>query len=251
MNDFKLSTKQDWADHWEKHELVRTIPEDYCFSDLLKWAASLAGNSGTSIELGGFPGSFSVYLTKYCGMKATLLDYFIHRRTIESLLEKNGLEPHDIEIFQEDVFSYMPEDTYDLVCSFGFIEHFTDLEKVLHSHFKFMKAGGTLLMTLPNFCGINGLLQKVFDPANLAIHNLAVMDLTLLRSELSSLGMEDIHVEYYPSTQVWLEGLRNRNLIVRVIVRIVNESVKLLAKAFGKQCRCLSNSIVILAKRPL
>ena len=251
MNDFKLSTRQDWADHWEKHELVRTIPEDYCFPDLLKWAASLAGNSGTSIELGGFPGSFSVYLTKYCRMKATLLDYFIHRQTIASLLEKNGLKPDDIEIVEEDVFSYMPKNDYDLVCSFGFIEHFTDLEKVLQSHLKFMKAGGTLLVTLPNFCGINGLLQKVFDPANLAIHNLAVMDLTLLRGQLYNLGMEDIRVEYYPSTQVWLEGLRKRNLIVRAIVRIVNESVKLLSKAFGKQCKWFSNSIVILAKRPL
>jgi SAM-dependent methyltransferase len=251
METFKLSTKQDWKNHWKKHNLVRVIPEYYSFHQCLKKTAEKLGDSCRSIELGGFPGCFSVYLKKYCGMDITILDYILDRQIVESLAALNGLHPGDVKVIEADVFSYLSEDAYDLVCSFGFIEHFTDLDQVLGSHLKFMKPGGLLLVTLPNFRGINGLLQKLFDPANLAIHNLEVMDLELLRKSLTSLGMQDIQVEYYASTQVWLEGLSDRSLILRLIVRFVNESVKLLGKAFGAQSRWLSNSIVIHAKKPL
>jgi SAM-dependent methyltransferase len=183
-------------------------------------------------------------------MNVTLLDYIIDLKVVRELSELNGLKTGDITIIEDDIFSYLPKENYDLVCSFGFIEHFTDLEYVLRTHMKFLRPGGLLLITLPNFLGVNGFLQKVFDPRNLTIHNLAVMDLALLKDKMSIIGMQNIQVEYYPSTQVWLEGSHDRFFIVRLIVRIVDESVRFLAKIFGKQTRWFSNSIVIFAKKP-
>ena len=230
---------------------MQEIEEDYSFHECLKRVSLLLGASCSAIELGGFPGGFSIYLKKYCFLDVTLLDYYIDQQVISSVLKRNQLRPRDVKVIEADIFTYNPENTYDLVCSFGLIEHFTNLEQVLRCHLKFMKPGGLLFVTLPNFCGVNGLLQKIFDPANLAIHNLAVMDLVLLRNALSALGMLDIQVEYYPSSQVWLEDIRNRHLIIQVIVRIVNKAVKFLAKLFGLRSRWFSNSIVIFAKKPL
>jgi len=252
MSKFKLSTKADWKKHWSKHELIRIIPECFSWHECLKKAVQEIGGSGSAIELGGFPGDFSVYLKRFCNLDVTLLDYIIDHGIVERLFEINGLNKSvDVKIIEEDIFFYEPQEQYDLVCSFGFIEHFTDLERVLCTHFKFMKPGGMLLMTLPNFIGVNGWLQKIFDPENLAIHNLEVMEPGLLKNTLSNLGMRDISVQYYPSTSVWLEGLRRRSFIVRLIIRFIDELVRILARAFGKQNRWFSNSIVIFARNPL
>ncbi|MDD5676904.1 MAG: methyltransferase domain-containing protein [Kiritimatiellae bacterium] len=250
MSNIKLSTRQDWINHWKKHDLVRLIPETFVYYDILKKTVSAVGCSGKSIELGGFPGSFSVYLKKYCNMDVTLLDYVIDQNIVIELFKANGLGNGDIKIIEADVFSYESKENYDFVCSFGFVEHFTDLEQVLRAHLKFMRPGGILLITLPNFKGVNGLVQKIFDPATLAIHNLKVMNPKLLRKTLSTLGLQDIQVEYYPSTSVWLEEFDRRNFIVRLITRIVNKLISLLAGICGRQSRWFSDSIIVIARKP-
>lgn len=249
MKNFRLSTREDWLKHWKNNDLVRLIPEKFSYDDELKRAVSMIGDRCKAIELGGYPGSFSIYLTKYCGANVTLLDFIVDRQIVESLLKINNLQPDAVTLIEADVFSYKPEITYDLVCSFGFIEHFTDLEEVVANHLKFLRSDGLLLMTIPNFRGVNGLLQKIFDSEILALHNLATMDLVRLRNVLSRFGMNDIQVEYYASTQVWLEDVRRRGFTLRFIVRVVDKAVSLFAMVFGKRNRYLSNSIFILAKK--
>jgi len=248
MNEFKLSTKTDWIRHWSKHDLIRVIPEDFSWHENLKEAAEKIGGIGSAIELGGVPGDFSVYLRKFCGLDVTLLDYIIDHDVVENLFNVNGLQYTDVKLIEADIFTYEPEKLYDFVCSIGLIEHFSDIKSILSCHLKFMNTNGVLLITLPNFRGINGWLQYLFDPENLAIHNLKVMDIRLLKAALTELGMKYIEVQYYPSTQVWLEGLRYRGLFLRILIRLVNEIVIILAKVFGKQNRWFSNSIVITAK---
>lgn len=180
-------------------------------------------------------------------MNVTLLDYIVDNSIVEKLFEKNELKNSDVKIIEADIFSYEPKDLYDLVCSFGLIEHFTDLQTILACHLKFMKPNAVLLITLPNFVGVNGWLQYLFDPENLAIHNLKIMDINLLKSALNDLGMKNIEVKYYPSTQVWLEGLNYRSLFLQILVRLVNKLVFILSKVFGKENKWFSNSIVITA----
>jgi SAM-dependent methyltransferase len=180
-----------------------------------------------------------------------LVDYYIDAHVIESLLKLNGLRPDAINVIEADVFLYEPLEHYDLVCSIGLIEHFTDLEQILFAHLKFMKPGGQLFVALPNFRGINGLLQNIFDTHNLSLHNLLIMDLRLLENACHALGLEDVNVQYYPSTQVWLENLKNRGLFVNLVVRLVGKLALLSSKVFGSKNRWLSNSIVITARKPI
>lgn len=249
MSDFKLSSQGDWRKHWGKHELVRVIPENFSWHDSLKKAANEIDGTRCSIELGGFPGNFSVYLKKYCGFDVALIDYLVDHNVINQLFAINGLKAeNDVTVIDADVFSFVPQKKYSLVCSFGLVEHFTDLKSILACHLKFMQPNGILLVTLPNFKGVNGLLQRLFDPENLAIHNLKVMDLMLLEKTLLELGMVNVDVQYYPSTQVWLEGLRYRSLILRLLVRVTGKTINLLSIVFGKKNKYFSNSIVISAR---
>lgn len=252
MSNIFLSTKQDWIDYWTKQNVLTTIQEDYSYGDFIKDVVSNIGGNKSAIELGGFPGKFSLYLKKYCHMNVTLLDYVIDPNIIQNLFKINGLNSqYDLRIIEADVFSFEPTELYDLVCSFGLIEHFTDINKILEAHVKFLKPGGILLIVLPNFLGINGYLQKYFDPSNFSLHNLESMKFKFLNSVLSGLGMKDIYIGYYPSTQVWLEDIKKRGFIIRVFVRFVNELTVFLSKIIGKENILISNSILISAKRPI
>jgi SAM-dependent methyltransferase len=77
-------------------------------------------------------------------------------------------------IHHADFFTVAPTQ-YDLVLSFGFIEHFDDLDSVFARHLEFVRPGGRLIIAVPNFSGVNRVLQQLADPAYLELHNLRAM----------------------------------------------------------------------------
>jgi SAM-dependent methyltransferase len=248
MSENRLTTQETWREHWSSKEHIQFISDSYCYHDFIKRAVEKLPPNGTCIELGGFPGKFSIFFKKYCGLNPTLLDFHFEETILKDLIEFNGLQYEDIKRIQADIFTHVPVEQYDMVCSFGLIEHFTDLKEVMNSHLKYMKPGAVLLIALPNFRGINGLLQKYFDPANLKIHNMEIMNPVLLKNTLTDIGMMEIEVSYYPSTQVWLENLKQRGLFLNILVRVLNRFMSYAGTIFGMQNKLLSNSIMILAR---
>jgi len=65
------------------------------------------------------------------------------------------------KIEKGDVLEYMrtSDDRYDLVCSFGFIEHFENFLEIIALHDKILKQGGQLIITTPHF---KGAIQNFF-----------------------------------------------------------------------------------------
>lgn len=250
MSENRLTTQETWRNHWLINEHIQLISDSYCYHDFIKRAVKKLPPNATCIELGGFPGKFSIFFKKYCRLYPTLLDFHFEETTFKKLINFNGLQDEDIKYIQADFFTHAPDEYYDMVCSFGLIEHFTDLKEVMNMHVKYMKPGAVLLISLPNFRGINGLLQKYFDPANLAIHNLGIMNPVLLKNALTDIGLMEIEVSYYPSTQIWLEGLKQRGVFLNILVRVLNRLLIYAGRIFGMQNKLLSNSIMILARSP-
>lgn len=248
MNNSRLTTEETWQKHWQSKKNNQFISDNYCFHDYIRHLVKKIQPDGTCIELGGFPGKFSIFFKKYCGLNPTLLDFYIDEIILRDLIEFNGLRLDDIKHIQADLFLHVPVERYDLVCSFGLIEHFTDIKEVINSHLKYMKPGALLIIALPNFRGVNGLLQRLFDPTNLAIHNLEIMSPFLLKNALMDIGMVDIQAVYYPTTAVWLENLDQRGIFVNVLVRILSRIVNFSGSIFGSQNKILSDSIFVSAR---
>lgn len=75
-----------------------------------------------------------------------------------------------------DVFQFTKmRNEFDLVYSIGVIEHFIDPTEVIRKHIDFCKPGGTIVIMLPNYGGIYGLLQGAIDRENLSLHNTNIM----------------------------------------------------------------------------
>jgi SAM-dependent methyltransferase len=98
-------------------------------------------------------------------------------------------------IHHADFFDFEPVE-FDLVLSVGFIEHFDDLEAVFARHLPFVRPGGRLVVGVPNFRGLNRLLQSWADSGYLRLHNLQAVDPRLYRRLAAQHGLELERVDY-------------------------------------------------------
>lgn len=242
-----LTDRPFWKSFWESRKgLIFKLKPNYVFGDIL---GKLIAGKGikNAIELGGFPGYYSIYLKKYKGLKTTLLDYFIHPELINKLLAANDLLPDDIDIVEADLFTYQPPEKFDLVLSFGLIEHFSDTQFIINEHLKFLKPGGTLFITLPNFKSVNGWVQKNFDKDNYDKHNINSMDLDLLRDSCKALGLKEIEAYYHGRFTVWLENKSEQKGLSKAIVKAIWVAGKVFTKIIPIESKALSPYIVVKA----
>ncbi|HET8828173.1 MAG TPA: class I SAM-dependent methyltransferase [Pelobium sp.] len=245
-----LTDRTFWENYWEsKTDIIQQIPANHTFHQQLEKIIS-ERNVKSAIELGGFPGYYAVFLKKYFNLNVALLDYFIHPSSVNALLKENGLNETDVELIEADLFSYQPEKQYDLVLSCGLIEHFNDTEDIVNRHIPFLKPGGTLLITLPNFKSVNGWFQKNFDAENYNKHNIASMDIVLLKEICEKAGLKDIKVNYYGRFSVWFENEQQKPKGVRLLKKIVWLAGKVFTKIVPFDSKGLSPYIVLEAKKP-
>ncbi|MGY4383136.1 SAM-dependent methyltransferase [Pedobacter sp. UYP24] len=246
-----LTDRQFWVNYWErKNDLSVNIPPNYLFHKELR---SIIKHQGvkSAIELGGFPGYYAVFLKKYFKIDVTLLDYFVHEPVTNSLLEANNLKASDIHIIETDLFNYTPERKYDLVLSCGLIEHFNDTEDIINRHIAFLKPGGSLFITLPNFKAVNGWLQKTYDKENYDKHNISCMDPDLLAVICKKAGLDIIQSRYFGRFSVWLENEKQKPAATRVLKKSIWIAGKVLTKLIPFDSKQLSPYIIVEARKGL
>jgi 2-polyprenyl-3-methyl-5-hydroxy-6-metoxy-1,4-benzoquinol methylase len=113
-------------------------------------------------------------------------------RTTAAMLKGLGLPPH---VYHGDVRTIELPPKFDLVTSFGLIEHFDDPANIVRCHARFCRPGGTVAIALPNFTSpLVRYFADRFCPDNLAIHNLNIMNPKALKSAMQEAGLKDIRV---------------------------------------------------------
>jgi SAM-dependent methyltransferase len=133
------------------------------------------------IEIGCAPGKLLAWVASVLRAQASGLDYSAAgiaqcRRLFAAL--NLGIELHQADFFDHP----LPLESFDVVASFGFIEHFEDPAQAVAQHVRLVRPGGTALIAVPNYGGLYGKLQQWCDPANLALHNLQIMTPSALRA---------------------------------------------------------------------
>ncbi|MES2808432.1 MAG: methyltransferase domain-containing protein [Bacteroidota bacterium] len=243
--DNNLTDRSFWKAFWESRiGLIFNIKRDYIFGDILG-KLKAKQNAKSAIELGGFPGYYAVYLKKYENMDTTLFDYFIHQGLINELLEVNGLKEGDINIIEADLFTYQPEKQYDMVTSFGLIEHFKDTKAIIETHLPFLNNDGVLFITLPNFKSINGWVQRKFDVENYNKHYIECMDPALLAGIFKELGLKQVESYYYGKFSMWLENKGTQSALAKAFVKGLWFTGKVVTKIFPFESKALSPYIVV------
>ncbi len=245
----QLTDRNFWTNYWEsKPDLAIIIDKNYLFHQQLEDIVKKQSVK-TAIELGGFPGYYSIFLSKYLGVRTTLFDYFIHPGILKKVLNKNGLNEDDINVIENDVFLYKPEQQYDMVLSCGLIEHFKDTRDIIERHLEFLAPGGTLFITLPNFRSVNGWVQKTFDKENYLKHHIECMDTAYLESILKKLGLEIVQANYWGRYSVWLENKDQKSALTKAFIKSIWLIGKVITKVIPIESRALSPYIVLEARK--
>lgn len=173
------------------------------------------------IEIGGFPGHIVAYFKKKLNCDVTILDFYIDERIIKTVEKINEIEESSIKSIRADFLTVVLKEKYDVVCSFGFIEHFHDTKEIIEKHLKCLKKGGALFITIPNFRGVNGLVQFLFHSENYQKHNINCMKITFLIRLMQELHLKNIEIEYFGRPTIWLEKEAKINSINKGILKII------------------------------
>lgn len=108
----------------------------------------LPRGSCSFIEVGCFPGQYLWYFEKHFGYKVSGIELLANK--VEYIRQACLQEGVNTEIISGDFFSYHFKKKYDIVGSFGFIEHFENPASVVHKHIEITKPGGYIVITAPN-----------------------------------------------------------------------------------------------------
>lgn len=116
-------------------------------------------------------------------------------REMESALAIEGISA---TLHLADVRSFDNPRGYDLVVSFGLIEHFEQPAEILSHHARLTKSQGTVGIMVPNYA--HPALKRIlplYSPGTLATHNLATMSVEYLRDLLENAGLTEIQTGSY------------------------------------------------------
>jgi ubiquinone/menaquinone biosynthesis C-methylase UbiE len=188
--------------------LAKGILGDRClryYSDYLLWDVILPRHlpkqKGLKVlEVGSSPGDNLVRLKETFDYIPYGVDYSEPGVKLNrEIFTEHGIDPSNV--IQADFFS--PEfqnkyrECFNIVLSVGFIEHFTDVEDVIHRHINVLAKGGHLVVIIPNLRGINHFLSDAFNKKVLTICNTKIMQKDEFRQLFGEEFLESKICKYY------------------------------------------------------
>lgn len=242
METSKLTNDDFWRNYWrgKASAFSLDVTPRYLFADVIQ--AFVPQGIRSFLELGGFPGYFSVLFKKLYGAEATLCDSYIDEEAVNSLCRANAVD--GIRVIKADLFE-LHTDPFDVVLSAGLIEHFADPAEVIAKHFELVNEGGYVIIGVPNFKGLNGLVQRISAPSVYRAHNLDVMKFQVLTDACQVNRAEVLYLDYYGKFGIWLEDWEQRSVFTRTFISLINQ----LRHLIWFESRSLSPYIVCIARK--
>jgi 2-polyprenyl-3-methyl-5-hydroxy-6-metoxy-1,4-benzoquinol methylase len=161
---------------------------------------------GSCFEIGCYPGNYLYYMGKKFGYIVSGIDLTPHTEQLAKHFLEGGLKTG--YFYQQDFMQFSTPDTYDMVCSFGFIEHFINFDQIRAMHIDLVKPGGTLVLSYPNFRYLQYIFHWLFDNLNLQRHVTGSMNLAKWKRVLTSRNMEILYKGYYHTAGFWIDNPR-------------------------------------------
>lgn len=172
-----LTRKEDWDQGYVSREESVELKlgwRDHTNYLLAKKIEEIGLDGKSVLEIGAGDSQWLPYLArKYPGSRFAGLDY--SKTGCERLAKRAAAicEATTIDIYHQDMFAMESalHGRFDLVLSFGVVEHFTELSHALLAKRKYLKDQGLMFSLIPNMAGSLGHLTKLFNRAIYEMHN--------------------------------------------------------------------------------
>lgn len=222
-----LTDKQYWESRWDRVKLPVEFGRSrrkYVDSEIINIFHRFfpRRNNLRVIEIGGAPGGILAYLVKEFNYDGHALEYT--DIGCEKLQANFDLLHLRVTIHKRDLFGNLSDlPRFDIVYSFGFIEHFSDVNTVVGRHLELLQPGGVLLLVVPNFLGLAEVVMKRMAPECLSRHNLDAMKRENWQLFADHFHLQTLFLDY-------LGGFDGRNFIRCERRTIVNRMIRLYFK---------------------
>jgi SAM-dependent methyltransferase len=224
---------------------LRYEPQNVEFRDLFD---RFLPESGSCFEVGCYPGHYLTYLCKRFKYIANGIDTTTYVETrFRTYLESLNIPVG--ELVHGDFFTFESEIKHDVVCSFGFVEHFLDVERVIEMHIDLLKPGGILVVSAPNFRGMQYLLHWLLDPDDLYRHVVSSMKLSRWRTALVKRKMSILYHGYYRTADFWADTQRPGDWVLPAIER-VTRFLNLIDRKINWPNAWLSPFMISISRKP-
>lgn len=240
----ELTTENYWSNLSRKASKLGKHEFDNIFSEYLK------PTKGTAFEVGCVPGTILARICKNFGYIPEGIDYDKNTcKIFYETMDKYGLDGAYVYEGDFNMFDTTNQKKYDLVCSFGFIEHFDNPREIVKKHLELLKEGGKLIIEIPNFGGFNGWLHNLVDKPNLDNHNTSIMNLGFFRQVAEENNLKVNYLGYYGSWHFqWGYGRKETANIFQKGVYALLKLISKLTKNINMKNK-LSNYIFLIAEK--
>ena len=219
--------QKHWDNAYETCEFEAAPIDDL----LRRWVERLVlRGKGRCLEIGCFPGTYLAVFGE--------LGYELHGIDLTPRVEDelpNWLRSRGYrvgEFRRSDFLSCNVGQKYEIVCSFGFIEHFADWPDVLIKQASLVRKGGYLVVSTPNFSGfIQRLLHFTLDRENYDRHNVYSMNPVSWKKIIRCMDFDILYSGYFGSFGFWNEEQRRgrlQNELLYLVYRLMPHLQKIL-----------------------
>jgi 2-polyprenyl-3-methyl-5-hydroxy-6-metoxy-1,4-benzoquinol methylase len=243
-------------EHWDKeYDRFYFYEADDCITEKVDYFIDNFIEKNTLLscfEIGCFPGRYLAHFCKKYGLSANGVDATDKmKKGLKEWLESEKITVGELE--KSDAFSYIDKlsaegKKYDLVYSFGFVEHFINYKEVIKYHAKIVSENGLLVIVTPNFGGgLQRVMHCLTDRENMKRHNLKAMNPGRMAAVLKKEGFEIIESGCFGGFKFWA-GEQRRGLLQRGLLRFFRK-LSSNQKTAGKDCRFYSPYCILVAAR--
>lgn len=198
-----------WNRTWRESDLPQVWPveshrirfsvERRLFEYMEKvFGADLANSGKRLVEVGCARSGVLPLFAAKLGFSVSGLDYSaVGCEQTRMILKREGVAG---DVYCCDVFK-VPADLieqFDVVVSFGLIEHFTDTDAIVEALSRLVRPGGVLFTSIPNMNGLTGFAQRVLDRSVYRIH--VPLTVEQVRKAHERAGLDVEACEYFMST---------------------------------------------------
>ena len=246
MNN-ELANKEYWEQSWKKSNKLEVSYNKNPFRKQFRKHITAAIDGEYALEIGCVPGIFLGHLGKDFGFNVEGIDYVEGAaQTTTTTLQKFGIEIANI--YEDDFLQWTPPRLYDLTCSFGFIEHFLDVDPIVDKHVEALKPGGTLILEVPNFSGLQFWLHYFLDRKNLERHNTKIMNLEYFNATVQRHTLSINCLEYTGGLfDFWWEN-DNPSTFQKIVFNILRP-LAFLGRRIPLKWRLSSPFIILIARK--
>lgn len=164
-----------------------------------------------------------------------------------------GINLIENDAFDEAVLEKYKE-YFDVVYSYGFVEHIIPPEKAVKIHLQLLKKGGYFFVQIPRLKGFNYLKVKLFRPEFISQHNLDLMEGEALRAACKSDNVEELFCKNYGTfkLRISLPKKSARWYVLKTICVLeyfLNPVCRLIFKDKGFETRLFSPCVIFIGRK--